>query len=232
MPRSKTSKTRRQTSKKQSASNYLSKIEGDIKSNQSRVSMVLGGLIILVLGILVFNYFNKNTPSLGPAQTTQQESQIDVSVDNLPGKYTVKEGDTLFLIAEKYYKDGQSFTLIAKANNLNDVDEITTGQVLEIPKLAEVEAMASPSASPEASPTPEPSPAVEPSVDLGTGGGNTTIWGPKIEGNTYIVVEGDWLSTIAARAYGDIFSYKKIAVANNIQNPDYILPGQVLKIPR
>src|SRR5688572_19831218 len=108
---------------------YLTKIETDIKTNQSKLSMVLGGLIVLVIGILVFNYFNKSTSDLGPAQQTQQEiTQEDVTTDKLPGKYTIKEGDTLFLIAEKYYQDGNKFEEIARANNLEDVNTITTGQ--------------------------------------------------------------------------------------------------------
>lgn len=235
-----------------SVNNYLTRIESDIKTNQSKLSMVLGGLIILVIGILIFNYSSKSQPALGPAQQTQQESQ-DVSADKLPGKYTVKEGDTLFLIAEKYYKDGSKFDLIAKANNLNDVNTIETGQVIEIPKPAESEAQvtqanpssepAAPSVEPSAQPTPSDSPVASPETntqtpiesgqtDLGTGGGNTTVWGSKIDGSTYTVQEGDWLSTISARAYGDIFSYKKIAEANNISNVDYIVPGEVLKIPR
>lgn len=196
---------------RKSSSNYLGKIENEIKSNQSKLSMVLGALIILVIGVLIFNYFGKNKPSLGPAQQTEQKEQQDVSIDQLPGKYTVKEGDTLFLIADKYYQDGYKYAEIAKANNLSDVNVIETGQVLEIPKLAEAQ-----------NTTPE----------LATGGGNTTVWGPKIEGNTYTVVEGDWLSTISARAYEDISSYKKLADANNISNPDYIVPGTVLTIPR
>lgn len=226
-----------------STSNYLNRIETDIKSNQSRLSMILGGLIVLVIGILIFNYFNKSTPDLGPAQQTEQEqAQGDVSVDNLPGKYTIKEGDTLFLIAEKYYSDGNKFEDLARANNLVDVNTIVVGQVIEIPKLSEPEAMATtapestpaesavPSAMP--SPSPEATQTTEQSSDKGTGGSDNTIWGPSIEGNTYTVVEGDWLSTIAARSYGDVFAFKKIADANNIQNPDYIVPGQVLKIPR
>ena len=67
---------------------------------------------------------------------------------------------------------------------------------------------------------------------MASGGGNTTVWGEKIAGDTYTVTDGDWLSTIAARAYGDVYAYQKIAVANNISNPDLILPGQVLKLPR
>ena len=202
---------------------YWNKISQETQSNQSKVSMVLGALIILVAGILVFNYFNKSREDLGPAQQTGQEE--DVSPENLPGKYTVKENDTLFIIADKYYKDGFKFTEIAKANNLSNVDQIEVGQVLEIPKL-ETE-LAEASVLPSASPQPE---AQEP--ETATGGGNTTIWGPKIEGDSYTVVEGDWLSTIAARAYGDIMAYQKLAEANNISNPDLILPGQVLKIPR
>lgn len=204
---------------KQPTSNFFGKIENEINSNQSKLSTVLGALIILVIGILIFNFFNKSKPTLGPAQQTQQDQQEDVLVNQLPGKYTVKEGDTLFLIADKYYQDGYKYIEIAKANNLADVNVIETGQILEIPKLTEQTAIVPPASSPS-------------STELGTGGGNTTIWGPKIEDKSYTVVEGDWLSTIAARAYGDISDYKKIADANNIANPDYIVPGTVLTIPR
>lgn len=218
---------------------YLDRISQEVQTNQSKLSLVLGALIILVIGILIFNYFQRSKTDLGPAQTTTVEEQVkqeDVSPDKLPGKYTVKEGDTLFLIAERYYQDGSKFEEIAKANNLTDVDTIVAGQVLEIPKLAEV---ATPSPSPIETPTatsPPSSPTTSlPQQDagqLGTGGGDTTIWGPKILGNTYTVQEGDWLSTISARAYGDIFAYQKLAAANNISNPDLIFPGQVLVIPR
>lgn len=212
------------------ANNYLSKIEDELKSNQSKVSMVLGVLIILIIGILISNYFSKGKPTLGPAQQVQQTTQEDVPLDNLPGKYTVKDGDTLFEIADKYYKDGYKYTEIAKTNNMSDVDVIVVGQVIEIPKLTEEIAMINPTpssfASMEASPTPNTI------SDLGTGGGNTTIWGTKIEDKTYTVTEGDWLSKIAERAYGDVFLFEKIAKANNITNPDLIEPGTVLTIPR
>lgn len=227
-------------------STYLDKIEKEIQSNQSRLSMVLGILIVLVVGVLIFNYFQKGkAPNLGPASQTANQQQADVSPQNLPGKYTVKEGDTLFTIAQKYYQSGDKYTEIAKANNISDVNSIEKGQVLEIPKpVAEVAQTSvspspsispSPSASPEVTGTPEaiaPQTSPEALGSTGTGGADTTIWGPKIEGNTYTVVEGDWLSKIAGRAYGDITAYEKIAKANNIQNPDLIYPGQVLVIPR
>lgn len=220
-------KTKVSTKPTVSNNNYLEKLENEIESNQSKVSMVLGALIILVIGILVFNYFSKSKASLGPAQQTQ--AQQDVSPTQLPGKYTVKDGDSLFTIAENYYKDGYKYTEIVKANNLTNPDQIDAGQVLEIPKLETQTTQA----SPQASPSEQPSPSSQPQDQaLGTGGGNTTIWGPRIEENTYIVVEGDWLSKIAGRAYGDVQAFDKIAKANNISNPDEIEPGTVLKIPR
>lgn len=230
---------------KSQINNYLSKIETNLESNQSRLSMILGGLILLVIALLVFNYFNKkNQPDLGPAQQTEQsDTTKDVSPTQLPGKYTVKEGDTLFIIAEKYYQDGFKYLEIAKANNLSDVNSIEEGQVLQIPKLAEGLAASaespSPSETPTESPFVSPSPSITPlpSVTLSPQVNtpqalDSSDWGPKITGNTYTVQEGDWLSTIAGRSYGDIFAYQKLAEANHIQNPDYITPGMVLTIPR
>lgn len=202
-------------------STYLDKVNKEVQSNQSKLSLVLGALIVLVVGILLFNYLQKNKPEIGPAQQTQLEQLSDVSPDKLPGKYTVKEGDTLFNIADKYYKDGYKYPEITKENNMDNPDLISTGQVLKIPKLSEVP-----------SDLPSPNPSAEESLALGTGGGNTTVWGPRIEGDSYIVVEGDWLSTIAGRAYGDIYAYNKIAEANNLTNPNLIEPGMTLKLPR
>ena len=78
---------------------YIDKFEREINNNQSKLSLFLGALIVLVILILIFNYFNKPKEEVGPAQQTN--SAEDVSTEGLPGKYTVKEGDTLFTIAEK-----------------------------------------------------------------------------------------------------------------------------------
>lgn len=234
----KTSRTSKEQLETDTPGSYLDRVSSEIESNQSRLTMILGGLIILVVVVLVFNYFNRSEPSLGPSQQTEEET-VDVAPSKLPGKYMVKEGDTLFSISEKYYQDGYKYTEIAQANNLSDPNNIEVGQELEIPKLAVETLSAASTSQPEATPRetlqatpeitsetttkPQDQGMVEPMQN----------WGTPITGNTYTVLAGDWLSTIAARAYnGDIMGYTKIAQANNISNPDLIFPGQVLSIPR
>lgn len=211
----------------QEGQSLLQRFQSELEQNQSYLNLALGVLIVLVLGVLAFNYFKQGSSNLGPAQQTQnaqeEKLQRDVDPKNLPGKYTVKEGDTLFQIAENYYQNGLLYPKIVEANKLADENLITAGQILEIPKVEvkDKQELA-------AEPTPQASNGTN-----GRGGSiNQTIWGEAITSDTYTVTEGDWLSKIAGRAYGDIYAYEKIAKANNIQNPDLIEPGIVLKIPR
>jgi nucleoid-associated protein YgaU len=67
--------------------------------------------------------------------------------------------------------------------------------------------------------------STEPVIEGGGGGGRP--------GQTYTVVKGDTLSKIARKYYGRASQYPKIFDANRDQldDPDRIKPGQVLKIP-
>ena len=47
---------------------YFDKEGTQSESNQSRLTLVLCGLIILVVVVLLFNYFNRSKPSVGPSQ--------------------------------------------------------------------------------------------------------------------------------------------------------------------
>lgn len=247
---------RESSSSKRSSSdsngNFLDKIQNDLEKNQSYLNLILGALIVVVLGVLIFNYFNRpadETGNVTPVAETTTDENGDVKKESLPGKYTVKEGDTLFTIAEKYFGDGYKYTEISQENELTG-DSIEVGQELTIPKIesAMADASATPSGSmnpemamasvePSASPSPEAmaesSPSTAPEAGTGTGGAdNQTTWGETISGDSYTVQENDWLSKIAGRAYGDISKYQAIAQANNISNPDRIEVGTVLKLPR
>lgn len=56
---------------------------------------------------------------------------------------------------------------------------------------------------------------------------------PEPEAQYHTVVEGDWLSKIAKKYYGDANKYDIIFEANKpmLTHPDKIYPGQVLRIP-
>ncbi len=51
--------------------------------------------------------------------------------------YTVKSGDTLTTIAQRFYQDPERAELIAAANNIDDPSQIEVGQELIIPRLDE-----------------------------------------------------------------------------------------------
>jgi nucleoid-associated protein YgaU len=233
----------------QKEQSLFERLSESFQKNQSFFNIVLGGLIVVVLAVLLFNYFNQPAEDLaGPAsQTEETQPEGDVAKTALPGTYTVKEGDTLFTIAQSYYDDGFKYPELVKANGLANENAIAAGQEITIPKLSEsgqavAMASASPTATSESSamasaePTTEPSAMAQatpaPAMEATGGAENATAWGDKITADTYTVQAGDWLSKIAGRAYGDVYAYQKIAQANNITNPDAIEVGMTLKIPR
>ena len=82
---------------------------------------------------------------------------------------------------------------------------------------------------------PEPKPDFS---DVRSGGSSTAPATPQPTGTigsakTYVVVQGDSLSKIAKREYGDADKWRTIYEANKglITDPDLIYPGQELKIP-
>ena len=48
-------------------------------------------------------------------------------------KYKFKKGDTLWIIAKKYYGDGNLYTLICRANKIDNPDIVKVGKELIIP---------------------------------------------------------------------------------------------------
>ena len=70
--------------------------------------------------------------------------------------------------------------------------------------------------------------------DVNTGASSTARESEAPTEATYTVVSGDSLSKIAKRFYGEANQWRKIFEANKdqIEDPDLIHPGQVLRIPR
>ncbi len=174
----------------------------NLKLSESYLSMALGLLVVIVIGVLLFNFFSgRGKPGLPGAETKTEETQPEVS---LPTTHTVAAGEDLWQIAEKYFNSGYNWVDIAEANQLTNPDYLEEGQVLNIPK-------------------------VEPLLPVT---GAVEAESISITGNDYTVAEGDSLWDIAVRAYGDGYQWSAIAQANNLDNPDLIHVGNVLILPR
>lgn len=184
------------------------------KLSESYVSMALGAVVVLVIGVLIFNYFSKiNKPKTSDQAKTQDTAQASptpaataapkalaekpVSLPKTSSEqtYTVVRGDNLWKISVKFYGTGYNWKLIASANNLVNPRVIHAGNVLKIPS-ASVSTL------------------------------------PAITSGTYTVVRGDTLWSIAVRSYGDGFVWNKISAANNNLNPRSLKVGMTLNIPR
>lgn len=191
-----------------------------IKLNESMLSMAFGIVTVILIGVLVMRMYggNKATISTDADKTEAQVEKVgDVAVETkedgkkypteLAEKVVVAKGDTLWKIAEKQYGSGYNWVDIAKENKLKNPNQLNEGQELKLPKTAVIVVE-------KAKVAEKPS---------------TT---PTITGDSYTVVKGDHLWSIAVRAYGDGYKWVEIAKENQIAKPNLIEVGQVLKLKR
>ena len=101
----------------------LKSILKSLKLNESSISMILGAIVIVVVGVLVVNYFKDRGTTI-PGLTTEQTSAKS---------HSVAKGESLWAISEKYYGSGYNWVDIAKANNLKNAGVIEVGLKLTIP---------------------------------------------------------------------------------------------------
>lgn len=127
--------------------------------------------------------------------------------------YTVQAGDTLWSIAQREYHDGQWYTRIAQANNIQDANVIQVAQQLTLPPLS----------------TQEKSTLTQEGVITDTAWSDDhTVY------KNYAVVPGDTLWHIAERELGSPYRWVELYQINIAvvgSNPDLIYPETVLKIP-
>lgn len=173
----------------------------DLSHPESYVSITLGFLVVIVAGLLLYNYMTKSGKSQKSEETKTAETKME-ETSVLPATYNVAKGDTLWSIADKYYHSGYNWVTLAQENNLFNPDDIEIGQALKIPQAETIRPVAE----------------------------NISAASTQIE-RSYTVVRGDNLWAIAVKEYGDGYAWTRIAKANNLVNPRVIHRGNVLLIP-
>lgn len=187
-----------------------------LKLLRNNFSTFLLGLTVLLIVVLVVSLSvkkNDKTAKSGKSWTAglteifTGKREPTAKPKQNPSTYQVKEGDSLWTIAESTYGSGYNSVDIAKVNNLSNPDLIEPGQNLVLPKVA----------------------PREPTLGETVMGETTSqaIQRPR----EYTVQQGDFLWQIAQRFYGDGYAWVKIAHANNLQNPSLIYTGNKLTLP-
>ena len=193
------------------------KIVEKVKTAESTISMFFGIVVVVIAGVLLFNYFKNyvKKQSTDESQTAEStESVFNESVEEgqpayngeLPAKYQVLKGDSLWSISVKFFGYGYNWVDISQENNLTSPNMLEVGQELSIPN-------------------------VEAKKPLLAENKETQITN-TIDGDSYTVEKGDNLWNISVRAYQDGYKWVEIAKANNLSNPDFIYSGNTLSIPR
>lgn len=159
-------------------------------------------------------FYSPTRPGTKAAEAIEQPATPVATAEVTPTtSYTVKNGDSLWLIAHKNHISEKA---LAAANHLGRTATLHSGQKLLIPGKSPAGDAAPASAAmnaPASAPAGAPAPAAGSAVTSAT---------------EYTVRSGDKLSTIAHR-YG--LRTGELALANNITDPAKIRPGQKLIIP-
>lgn len=87
--------------------------------------MILGAIVIVIVGILIVNYFKDRTSGTIPVSSTQTSTK----------EHTVVKGETLWSIAEDSFGSGYNWVDIKSANGLK-TETIEVGQKLTIPDVS------------------------------------------------------------------------------------------------
>lgn len=238
----KTSKPTKNVIFEDEKSNDLPPIEEFSDSKPSTVenviSVILGLAVVFVIGAMIVNVIRNRNAQPTPPSNQQAQEQAMATISAM---HTVQAGDTLWSIAEKYFKDGFKYPEIEKANNFTKDTKLEKGMQLVIPKLegvvAGAEATKAPTPSVQAtieptksqeSPTGPTGPVASPTAPSPTGAGQTSSASTD---KKYTVVRGDSLWDISVKQYGNGYRWVEIAKLNKLANPSIIHAGNVLIMP-
>lgn len=117
--------------------NQLKKSFTKIKWQESYASFILGAIIVIVLGLLVANFFSRRGQRIDTGEQTAQTEEQALAREKQ--EYKVVAGDSLSKISEKFYGSMDFWPVLARENNIANPNIIFVDSTLNIPAKSDVE---------------------------------------------------------------------------------------------
>lgn len=179
--------------------------------SDSYISIILGFLVVLVGGILLYNFFTKSkTPA--PAKNIAQNVQVSVTSDPALGK-----GIT------------PTLTVIPSKVPTTTPTRVPSPTITKTPTRVPTRA-SSPTLIATRVPSKSSTPTSKPSTQTPTKTPQKETGSPKLPA-TYTVRPSDTLWSIAEKFYSSGYNWVDIAKENKITNPQMLAVGTTLRIP-
>jgi len=102
-----------------------------INWQENYAGLILGAIIVVILGLLIANFFSKKNQEIGTgAKISASEEQQQGETAN---QYEVKSGDSLSAISEQIYGSQDFWPVLARVNNIANPNIIYAGNKLDLP---------------------------------------------------------------------------------------------------
>ncbi len=112
------------------------KFYDELKLSESYVSLVLGGAVVLGIFVIFFAYIHESK-NAAVTQKVLHDSVTPIPVKTISGTiYIIKEDESLWDLAVRFYGDGFAYPRIVEANKgvITNPDYVPPGTKIIIPK--------------------------------------------------------------------------------------------------
>ena len=106
----------------------------NLKLQESYAGLVLGAIVVIILGLLIANYFVKSRGQIGIGESTSQSAGEIVAQT-----HKVAEGESLSIIANKVYGSYDYWPVLASVNNITNPNLIFVDEELKLPAKSEAD---------------------------------------------------------------------------------------------
>lgn len=108
----------------------VTKTKATINWQDNYAGLILGAIIVVILGLLIANFFSKRSEEIGEGANTTAASEQQ---SENPTQYKVESGDSLSAISAKVYGSEDFWPVLARVNNISNPNLIFAGNNLEVP---------------------------------------------------------------------------------------------------